>query len=74
MSNLSKFCTCNNLKCPLHPSKHDKGCAPCINKNLNLKEIPNCFFNLMENSKNREGDSLKDFAKLVMKEERKKAL
>ncbi len=42
--NLSDFCTCKNLAYPLHPAKHDKGCAPCIQKNLKLHEIPNCFF------------------------------
>ncbi|MGI6178051.1 MAG: DUF6485 family protein [Eubacterium sp.] len=25
MSNLSKFCTCENLDCPLHPSKRWNG-------------------------------------------------
>lgn len=69
MVNLSEFCTCNNFECPLHPSKHNRGCAPCISKNLKLKEIPNCFFNLIEDSKNRGGDSLKEFAKLIMKEQ-----
>lgn len=42
--NLSDFCTCKNLAYLLHPAKHDKGCAPCIQKNLKLHEIPNCFF------------------------------
>lgn len=69
MANLSKFCTCRNLECPLHPSKHDRGCAPCISKNLKLREIPNCFFDLIEDSENRESDSLEDFAKLIMKEQ-----
>ena len=65
MNNLSKFCTCKNLECPLHPTKHEKGCAPCIGKNLRLHEIPNCFFNLIENAELRSGDSFEDFAKLV---------
>lgn len=65
MSNLSKFCTCENLNCPLHPTKHDKGCAPCINKNLRLKEMPNCFFHLVEGADTRSGDSFEDFAKAV---------
>lgn len=67
MSNLSKFCTCNNLECPLHPSNHDKGCAPCISKNLKLKEIPSCFFNLVEDSASREEDSFEEFANLIVK-------
>lgn len=65
MANLSKFCTCQNLECPLHPTKHDKGCAPCIAKNLKLNEMPNCFFNKLENSANRKGDSFADFADIV---------
>lgn len=66
MGKLSSFCTCTNLKCPLHPSKHDNGCAPCIAKNLKLGEIPNCFFNKIEGAKNRSGDSFEDFAKAVL--------
>ena len=44
MKNLSPFCTCKDLSCPNHPSNHDRGCSPCIAKNLHLGEIPNCFF------------------------------
>ena len=32
MDNLSGFCTCSNFDCPLHPTKHNKGCAPCAQK------------------------------------------
>ncbi len=39
MGNISSFCTCKNTDCPLHPTKHDQGCAPCISKNLRLKEV-----------------------------------
>ncbi len=67
MNNLSNFCTCKNLKCPLHPTKHEKGCAPCIAKNLKLGEVPNCFFNLLDNCDNRTGDSLEDFAELIIR-------
>lgn len=66
MQNLSPFCTCQNLKCPIHPTKHEKGCAPCIAKNLKLKEIPNCFFNKIEHSENKKGDCFEDFANLVL--------
>ena len=41
----NNFCTCNDLACPLNPKNHDKGCSPCIQKNLRQKEIPNCFSN-----------------------------
>ena len=53
MENNSKFCTCTNYQCPLHPTKHDQGCTPCISKNLKLKEIPNCFFNQVAMAENR---------------------
>ena len=69
MNNISKFCTCTNFKCSVHPTKHENGCAPCISKNLNLKEIPNCFFNLLKSSDTRTGDALNDFAILALKEE-----
>lgn len=65
MNNLSKFCTCENFSCPLHPTKHEKGCAPCISKNLRLKEIPACFFNCLDNSDTRTDDSFESFAKLM---------
>ncbi|MFR2589030.1 MAG: DUF6485 family protein [Ruthenibacterium lactatiformans] len=65
MNNISSFCTCKNINCPLHPTKHDKGCSPCISKNLQLKEIPNCFFNLIENAEKRTGDTFEDFSKLI---------
>ncbi len=67
MEKLSKFCTCENMACPLHPTKHDKGCAPCIAKNLRLEEIPNCFFSKVAGAENRCGDSFADFAELVLK-------
>lgn len=69
MENISKFCTCQNLECPLHPTKHDKGCAPCINKNLGLREVPNCFFHLLEGAEKRRGDSFEDFARIVIEKE-----
>lgn len=71
MKQAGEFCTCVNLKCPLHPQNHDRGCAPCIQKNLKLKEIPNCFFNLVENSESRTGVHFDDFAKLVLANENK---
>lgn len=65
MNKLSKFCTCQNFSCPLHPTNHDKGCAPCISKNLRLKEVPSCFFNLLNNSDMRPDDSFESFAEIV---------
>lgn len=69
MDNISPFCTCRNLDCPLHPAKHNKGCAPCISKNLRLKEIPSCFFNLVENADKRKDDSFLTFSKLIIENE-----
>lgn len=65
MANPGSFCTCKNLSCPLHPTKHDKGCTPCISKNLRLNEVPNCFFNQVPGNENRTGDSFNDFADTV---------
>lgn len=69
MINLSTFCTCTFTDCPLHPTNHDKGCAPCISKNLNRKEIPNCFFNIVDGSDRRNGYKFEDFAEVVLKRE-----
>ena len=63
---LSSLCTCKNTECPLHPSRYEKGCAPCIAKNLRLQEIPGCFFQKLEGSESRKGDSFQDFAHLVL--------
>ena len=35
-----KMCTCTNMGCPNHPRNHDRGCTPCIEKNLTRHEIP----------------------------------
>ena len=71
MANLSPFCTCKNLDCPLHPTKHEKGCAPCISKNLRLQEMPNCFFNQVDGAERWQGDSFQDFAELVLDHKKK---
>lgn len=47
MENKKHFCTCTNLSCKLHPSNHPNGCDPCMQKNLKLKELPNCMFKLV---------------------------
>ncbi|MCL2016878.1 MAG: DUF6485 family protein [Defluviitaleaceae bacterium] len=38
------FCTCNVLDCPNHPQNNNSGCDNCIQKNLQLGEIPACFW------------------------------
>ena len=67
MKDLSPFCTCTDTKCPLHPTNHDKGCAPCIAKNLRQKEIPSCFFRAADPEGKRDSYYFEDFAKAVLK-------
>ncbi len=38
------FCTCPATQCPRHPSKHDKGCDPCIIDNIQKGKMPACMF------------------------------
>lgn len=38
------FCTCTDHACPCHPVNHDRGCTPCIAKNLRQHEVPSCLF------------------------------
>ncbi len=68
MSQLSSFCTCTDTRCPMNPCNHEKGCAPCISKCLNLREIPSCFFHLVEEEHGTEGYMFEDFARAVWKE------
>ena len=70
MENLSKFFTCKDLKCPFHPTNHNKGCSLCIAKNLKEGEIPSCFFNKVGNASEMESYYYEDFAKLVLKNKR----
>ena len=61
------YCTCTNLRCPLHPANHDKGCTPCIRKNLRLGEVPNCFFHLVnEPGEDVPDSSLEAFARKIL--------
>ncbi|WP_300626379.1 DUF6485 family protein [uncultured Megasphaera sp.] len=68
MTQAITICTCTNAVCPLHPSNHDKGCTPCIAKNLKTREMPNCFFNQLEDADSRNDDSYEAFAKLVLQQ------
>lgn len=64
---MASYCTCTNLKCPLHPTNHDKGCTPCIRKNLRLGEVPNCFFHLvLPPGEEAEDSSLEAFALQIL--------
>ncbi|MCC8179394.1 MAG: DUF6485 family protein [Planctomycetes bacterium] len=71
MENLSPFCTCKKLTCAMHPTKHNKGCAPCIAANLKTKELPSCYFNLVEGAETRKGDFFEDFAELIYRNQQK---
>lgn len=66
MENLSQFCTCTDYKCPNHPTNHDKGCTPCIAKNLGQGEIPACFFKKANPDKKPSAYFFEDFAKMVL--------
>ncbi len=63
---MNMHCTCKDTKCPNHPSNHDNGCTLCIIKNLKRKEIPSCFFNMLDGAENVTGYGFEDFAKLVL--------
>ena len=50
MENQKHFCACPNLTCKLNPNNqnnHSKSCDHCVKSNLNLGEIPRCFFRLI---------------------------
>ena len=65
MKNATDFCTCKDRNCPLNPVNHDRGCTPCILKNLKNREIPSCFFNSIDCEKTSDGFGYEDFASLV---------
>ncbi len=66
MTDAKTFCTCKDTSCPLHPIHHDQGCTLCIAKNLKTREIPNCYFDLLENCPPHTAYSLKAFADCVL--------
>ncbi|MBX4270060.1 DUF6485 family protein [Clostridium estertheticum] len=57
MENQTHFCTCKNLNCKLNPHNQSKGCDLCIKKNLKSREIPSCFFKLV----NDDTSKIKEF-------------
>ncbi len=63
--NPSPFCTCTDLKCPFHPRNHDRGCAPCVAKNLRQGEIPSCFFRALDPDMEFTSFRFEDFAEAV---------
>ncbi|MDE7158066.1 MAG: hypothetical protein K2N74_00665 [Clostridiales bacterium] len=62
----SKFCSCTNSDCPLHPTKHDKGCTPCIAANLKTKDLPRCFFYRLGITGEITDTSFRAFAEIVL--------
>ncbi len=67
MKHPSDFCTCGDRACPMNPANHDRGCSPCIAKNLREREIPSCFFNLVGYPENAGSYRFEDFARAVLK-------
>ena len=59
------FCTCKDYSCPYNPVNHDKGCTPCIAKNLREGEIPTCFYKSIDHPKPTGNWHYEDFAALV---------
>jgi hypothetical protein len=54
------FCTCDDLTCVLNPNNPNSniiGCDPCIRKNLKAREIPSCFYLLV----NEDMTGVEDF-------------
>ena len=60
------FCTCTVFDCKAHPRNHNDGCDPCIKKNLELGEVPACFWNNVAAVKGTTDYSAENFAKFVM--------
>lgn len=71
MKNKSSFCTCTDYACPMHPVNHDKGCVPCIAKNLSQREIPSCFFKKLDLKEKPAAYHFEDFAKAVLEKQEK---
>lgn len=57
MNNNKHFCTCEDLNCKFNPHNKSENCDLCIKKNLINKEIPSCFFRLI----NDDLSNLKEF-------------
>ena len=58
-------CTCEHNKCPRHLDNAGN-CSACIEKNLLNHELPNCFFNDANLSKDRLNDDYITFANLYL--------
>ena len=65
MNHWKSYCTCTDLDCPCHPSRHDQGCTPCVRKNQRQGEIPSCFFKLVEDRQKPDAYFFENFADWV---------
>ncbi|MCL2578428.1 MAG: DUF6485 family protein [Oscillospiraceae bacterium] len=65
------FCTCPDLGCAHHPSRHGDGCTPCVEKNLRDHEIPACFWFKIGREGSAESDyTFQKFAQAVVAAEK----
>lgn len=50
---------------------HDKGCTPCMEKNILAGEVPSCLWNMISTREERQAIDcqykFKDFAEMVQK-------
>jgi hypothetical protein len=61
------FCTCTVTECDSHPNNHSNGCDTCIQKNLELGEIPACFWINISNGVIGKTDySVENFTKFYL--------
>ena len=60
------FCTCEQTECLKHPNNHDEGCDPCIQKNLELGEIPACFWFNISKITGKTDYSVDNFTKFYL--------
>jgi hypothetical protein len=50
------FCMCHVDTCPNNPRNHDKGCDPCMQKILDLGEVPACVWNNLQKGFNSKSE------------------
>ena len=71
MNPAQSFCSCTDLSCLCHPSRHSLGCTPCIQKNLRQGEIPSCFFKKVDDGAKPEAYFFENFADWVKQHPKK---
>jgi hypothetical protein len=65
------FCNCPSDKCDKHGKNQDNGCDPCIQKNLELGEIPACFWlNVEKGIKGATDYSVGNFVKFYLEKQK----